>query len=1002
MKQNHLIIGLGGTGGKIIRAFKKTLYQEYHNTEPEKVEIQYLYIDSSKEMMGLDDPSWKHLGKNLQLSPSQQLLITGANLKQQLENINNFPGIKPWIGDKEQWQNILGSIVGETLGGQKRRLGRFLFAAKINEFRSQVTHLVNDLKKSGSSSVTFHVCCGLAGGTGSGSIIDTLCHLREMFSDPKQYKIIIYALLPETHPNPNWNTGNYFANGYAALLELNALSINQYKPHDITAKYERLTLNDPFNGCYIFNNENENGLNIDVSKEIPNLVADFLYLKIVGVTDMSWDTLMRMENAENGDGSPETLPGSKTPARSKRFLAFGIKRLIIPEEEITEYLTFNFALQSVNQALYNNWSDTLGFLEDPKNSDFHTYIKEKETMQKWYMTDDHLCLSLPVLKQERNDKRFKPVNDDWNEVINNFKIVAREKNDKVWLDELQKMCDLRFNQQFRGIGVKNFYDSKLLAKKEYAKEIRGIIENEIFDNWTNAQMSIYEANKLLDALLLDIETRIKEIENKLSISREKEESNSQQIISLRSQWSHTGIIGGFLGKKDRLFDEFAIILLEFNIYKTRTFALQFARELIIELNNELMGLKNDLNKTISLLVESTKKFKENISVRCQDGGKEDLRMQVIKFYNPDHVKHFSNTLTRDKGIQSAQTNRIRNLLISTLGDLKTFAYFNSRFSIDSFLDLLENISEKNATEAHNNFIANNKDTARILNVNIIEKLHKEYGGNDENLRKYITDISGMAGKYLQFDFAEMQKSAPGIPQGVQTAVSQFSVIMPDSKESGNFSEKLKEIFRGSKKGGVEIIEGNSRINEIAMVSITNLFPLRFVKHISFLKEKYDLRLNELGINKASHEIHTEGDGTQFLPLFIPTAEDIKKIGLPLVLIAFAMGLIREGVNPQSGREEILYFSKDEFGLDMPPVNLGCNITDTLEKLDLSFIETLKSEVHNLLKTTYQHVDKETELIKSISGTVDKIKALKGGDFNNSVYLQFLASAREAAKLIKLI
>ena len=27
---NHFIIGLGGTGGKIIRALRKTLYQEFH------------------------------------------------------------------------------------------------------------------------------------------------------------------------------------------------------------------------------------------------------------------------------------------------------------------------------------------------------------------------------------------------------------------------------------------------------------------------------------------------------------------------------------------------------------------------------------------------------------------------------------------------------------------------------------------------------------------------------------------------------------------------------------------------------------------------------------------------------------------------------------------------------------------------------------------------------------------------------------------------------------
>jgi molybdopterin biosynthesis enzyme MoaB len=41
---NHLIIGLGGTGGKIIRAFRKTIFQEFRKTEPEEVNVGYLYV----------------------------------------------------------------------------------------------------------------------------------------------------------------------------------------------------------------------------------------------------------------------------------------------------------------------------------------------------------------------------------------------------------------------------------------------------------------------------------------------------------------------------------------------------------------------------------------------------------------------------------------------------------------------------------------------------------------------------------------------------------------------------------------------------------------------------------------------------------------------------------------------------------------------------------------------------------------------------------------------
>jgi hypothetical protein len=200
-----------------------------------------------------------------------------ARADARLENINNFPGIRPWIGDPDQWRDVLGSIIGVTLGGQKRRLGRFLFACKAESYKQQVQSLVKDLQAHGTIDVNFHVVCGLAGGTGSGSVIDAVSMLRDTYPDSKRYRIIVYALLPETYPNPSWDTGNYHANGFAALLELNALSVGRFAPDDLLGLKGKLRVSDPFNGCYLFTNENENGLTVDVDKQIPVIVADQVF-----------------------------------------------------------------------------------------------------------------------------------------------------------------------------------------------------------------------------------------------------------------------------------------------------------------------------------------------------------------------------------------------------------------------------------------------------------------------------------------------------------------------------------------------------------------------------------------------------------------------------------------------------------------------------------------------------------------------------------------------------
>jgi hypothetical protein len=246
---NHLVIGLGGTGGKSIRALRKLIFSEQKLTAKPAQNVDFLYIDSSREMMSQTDPTWKVLDKSVQLPAASQLQITGEDLSSLLDNINNYPGIRNWIGSQSVWKEILGTIVGEALGGQKRRLGRFLFARRIAEFKTKVQTLVQGLQANGDADITFHVIAGLAGGTGSGSIVDVLAQLRNAYTDSRRYRIMPYLLLPDQYPSTNWDTGNYHANSFAALTEINALSTGAYKPVDVSTG-SQIDRKDMLNGAY--------------------------------------------------------------------------------------------------------------------------------------------------------------------------------------------------------------------------------------------------------------------------------------------------------------------------------------------------------------------------------------------------------------------------------------------------------------------------------------------------------------------------------------------------------------------------------------------------------------------------------------------------------------------------------------------------------------------------------------------------------------------------------
>ncbi len=996
MSSNHLIIGLGGTGGKIIRAFRKTIFQEFRKDTPDGVQIGYLYVDSSAEMMGIDDPTWKILGSSVQLGKASQLLIKGMNLQGVLDNVQNYPGIKNWIGDRTLWKDILNSIVGEVLGGQKRRLGRFLFANNADKFNGQIQELVRQIQKGANiADVTFHICCGLAGGTGSGSLIDIISQTRSLYNDPQKYRILVYALLPDTHPPQGWDTGNYHANGYAALSELNAMSVGRYAPYDVTGIKERHQIQDPFNGCYVFTNENENGMIVDVNKDLPNVVADFLYQKVVAIKDISdWTSLKRMENAENGDGTPETAPGTNLPERSKRFLTFGIKRLIIPEEEIMEYLTYDFTRQASLQLLYNNWQDTLGFNDEAKNLDFNELVHQQDVLNRWKLSNDHLCLSLGILSEDINNRKWKPVANEWQDVMPNFKILIRESSDKkTWLDELGKICAKRFVEEYRGLGVKNFYKAKLKAKKDIAREIRKGIETELFDEWRNGVKSLHEIGKLLEALIISTEDRLKSVDEKLGKLKDQETFLSDKITANYREWANIGLLDKALGKQDKLFDSQAVFMQDIYICRTWIEGWQFAKELLQETLTELTDFKSEIDKCINTSKKAIEKFEAKLSERCADDGATDLKKHIIRFYEPDLVRKISTRFVKDETVQRTQTNQVRAALVARLGENPGFKAINERITPTVFMDMLEHECEQSARRTHDNLIQNSKE--KLLGVSIIEKLKDRYAGDSHALQSYIEELVKYAGNYASFTSMEKQKKGPGISNS-PTGVSKFTVIMPKAPEHADFVSDLKNALRKGHPSEVEIVETGIRPHEITLISISNLFPLRFLSTLPFLKDKYEQRINGSNAVRAKLELHTEGDGKQFPNLFVPSMDDVVKEGMPYILLAKSMGILKSQKNPTTGAEELLMIVKDSDGFESA-LGLGKSVVEVTDTLDAQKANALKGEVETLLKSEYLHSDKRAELIKLIQADLKTIQDAYGfGD----LYNRFLDGAKKAAQILK--
>ena len=176
---NHLIIGLGGTGGKVLRELRKRVYEEFRSNDPEQgIYLDYVYVDSSPADLN-DRSGWKVMGKSVHLGEAQKVSINGINASM-LQNLNMYPGLQCFINqqDKQLIDQHMGPLITQGVGGQRRRLGRILIANNLSDkggssnLNSVIKGAVGRLQQTSSDNdVTFHICAGLAGGTGSGSMI---------------------------------------------------------------------------------------------------------------------------------------------------------------------------------------------------------------------------------------------------------------------------------------------------------------------------------------------------------------------------------------------------------------------------------------------------------------------------------------------------------------------------------------------------------------------------------------------------------------------------------------------------------------------------------------------------------------------------------------------------------------------------------------------------------------------------------------------------------------
>lgn len=279
-----LYVGLGGTGVSVLLKVKKCFIDSYGEIPPM---IGFLAIDTDGAASNKSVTS--NRGESIKLTPTELLVCT---VKGALSVYRNNPKTYDWVPSKNV--DKLSSIQGGG-AGQIRSNGRFIAyynneriktniqaaVAKIQQLipfgsKYEVDTNVNGVEYP----VNVNVFSSIAGGTGSGMLVDVLSIIKSALKQNAQLpNIYPWIVLPDVFREMNGgpSMANVLYNSYGALRTLDY--IMHYDPKDPAVNFGYSKIDESlFHYAYIINNKNQAGVSFNDLDDIVDVIAKSAFL----------------------------------------------------------------------------------------------------------------------------------------------------------------------------------------------------------------------------------------------------------------------------------------------------------------------------------------------------------------------------------------------------------------------------------------------------------------------------------------------------------------------------------------------------------------------------------------------------------------------------------------------------------------------------------------------------------------------------------------------------
>jgi len=352
-----LIVGVGGTGQRVIVALKKRLYQRFGEIPSV---VKFLSIDAdiidAKDEYFTYEYNGQIFKQKIEIEPGEQFWFAKKDLSDFVNNQESFKKFTP--------KNFLNYAPEATSGkGAEgiRIIGKMLISTEYNNLRTKIDSLIGDAIKddvadklrdkgyelNDKRSFLCFIAGSWAGGAGSG-IFKDVADLLHTSQELIEKDLIGFFAMPEFYKDYG-NTQNATVNAYTAFMETDHFQNPMVWQKKSSSNFETFDgqsiTKKRFNSIYIMQNKLENGNKIDTST-----MEDATSAAISNMISVIGDKIASA--IVNNHQFKSNLMNKKR----RGYSGFGVCEIVLDRKKLKEYILNKVILDSVNEYQINNFT----------------------------------------------------------------------------------------------------------------------------------------------------------------------------------------------------------------------------------------------------------------------------------------------------------------------------------------------------------------------------------------------------------------------------------------------------------------------------------------------------------------------------------------------------------------------------------------------------------------------------------------------------------------------